>query len=93
MIRERQDQPLQGQICFKEIARLYPCVVEIVVPPGGLGRCLDDMHQFHRQRSIKNQFLSRRRDDEHDYLRWCFADLATAEAFATEFSGTLLLPK
>jgi hypothetical protein len=62
-------------------------VVEIVVPPGGLGRCLDDMHQFHRQRSIKNQFLSRRRDDEHDYLRWCFADVATAEAFATEFSG------
>jgi hypothetical protein len=55
--------------------------------PGGLGRCLDDMHQFDGQRGIKDQFLSRRRDDEHDYLRWCFADVATAEAFATEFSG------
>ena len=53
----------KGRSGFKEIARLYPCVVEIVVPPGGLGRCLDDMHQFHRQRSIKNQFLSRRRDE------------------------------
>jgi len=52
----------KGRSGFKEI-------------PGGLGRCLDDMHQFHRQRSIKDQFLSRRRDDEHDYLRWCFADL------------------
>jgi hypothetical protein len=47
------------------------------------------MHQFHRQRGIKDQ-RPRRRDDEHDYLRWCFADLATAEAFAAEFSGKLL---
>jgi hypothetical protein len=50
---------------FKEIARLYPYVTEIVVPPGGLGRCLDDMHQFHRQRSIKDQFLPRRRRSTH----------------------------
>jgi hypothetical protein len=32
----------------------------------------------------------RRRDDEHDYLRWCFADLATAEAFAAQFGGEVL---
>ena len=57
-------------------------VVEVVVPPGGLGRRLDNMHEFHRQRGLKDQRGPRRRDDEHDYLRWCFADLATAEAFA-----------
>jgi hypothetical protein len=73
----------------EEIAHIYPYVIEIVVPHGGLGRRLNDMHQFHRQRGIKDQ-LPRRRDDEHDYLRWCFADLATAEAFAAEFSGKLL---
>ena len=72
------------------IARLYPYVVEIAVPPGGLGRHLDDMHEFHRQRRIKDQRGPRRRDDEHDYLRWCFADLATAEAFAMEFSGEVI---
>jgi hypothetical protein len=33
------------------------------------------------------------RDDEHDYIRWCFKDLATAEAFAAQFSGRLILPK
>ena len=65
-------------------------VVEIVVPPGGLGRRLDDMHEFHRQRGIKDQRGPRRRDDEHDYLRWCFADLATAEVFAAEFGGEVL---
>jgi hypothetical protein len=83
----------KGRSGFKEIARLYPYVVEIVVPPGGLGRRLDDMHEFHRQRGIKDQRGPRRRDDEHDYLRWCFADLATAEAFAAQFGGEILQQK
>jgi hypothetical protein len=30
------------------------------------------MHQFHRQRGITDHRIARRRDDEHDYLRWCF---------------------
>jgi hypothetical protein len=64
-----------------------------MVPPGGLGRHIDDMHAFHRPRGIKDQHLRRRRDDEHDYIRWCFADRATAEAFAAEFFGTLLPPQ
>ena len=72
------------------IAHLYPYVVEIAVPPGGLGRHLDDMHEFHRHRRIKDQRGPRRRDDEHDYLRWCFADLATAEDFAMEFNGEVI---
>jgi len=57
----------KGRSGFKEIARLYPHVVEIAVPPGGLGRRLDDMYQFHLQRGIKDQRLPRRRDDQHDY--------------------------
>ena len=84
-----KNDPLQSQ----QIARQYPYVVEIVVPTGGLGRRLDNMHQFHRQRDIKDQHIPRRRDDQRDYLRWCFADLATAEAFAAEFSGTLVVPE
>ena len=63
-----------GRQGFKETARLYPHVVEVIVPPGGFGRRIDDMHAFHRQRRIKDQHLPRRRDDEHDYIRWCFAD-------------------
>ena len=50
----------KGRSGFKEIARLYPYVVEILVPPGGLGRHLDDMHEFHRQRGIKDQRGPRR---------------------------------
>ena len=68
-------------------------IVEIEVPPGGLGRRVDDMHQFHHQRGIKNQRGPRRRDDKHDFIRWCFADLATAEAFAAQFGGEILQQK
>jgi hypothetical protein len=83
----------KGRTSAKETARLFPCVVEVVVPEGGLGRRLDDMHEFHRQRGITDHHIPRRRDDEHDYIRWCFKDVATAEAFAAQFSGTVLLPK
>jgi hypothetical protein len=44
--------------------------------------------------SVESQITtSRRRDDEYDYIRWCFKDLPTAEAFAAQFSGTLILTK
>ena len=66
--------------------------VEIVVPEDGLGRRLEDMHDFHRQRAITDHYVPGRRDGERDYVRWFFKDLATAEAFATQFSGTLVTP-
>jgi hypothetical protein len=83
--------PYEGRPSAKTIAREFPFVVEIMVPEGGLGRRLDDMHEFHRQRRIIDHHMPRRRDDEHDYIRWCFGDLAVAEAFAAQFSGTLIL--
>jgi hypothetical protein len=85
--------PYKGRPSAKTIAREFPFVVEIMVPEGGLGRRLDDMHEFHRQRRITDHHIPLRRDDEHDYIRWCFRDLATPEAFAAQFSGALLLPK
>jgi hypothetical protein len=51
------------------------------------------MHPFHHQRGIKDQRGPRRRDDEHDFIRWCFADLATAKAFAAQFGGEILQQK
>ena len=50
-------------------AREFPFVVETMIPEGGFGRRLDDMHQFHRQRGITDHRIARRRDDEHDHLR------------------------
>src|SRR5262249_45825474 len=65
--------------------------VEIVVPESGLGRRLEDMHDFHRQRAITDHYVPGRRDGERN-VRWFFKDLATAEAFAAQFSGTLVTP-
>ena len=36
----------KGRTSAKETARLYPFVVEVVLPEGGLGRRLDDMLNF-----------------------------------------------
>jgi hypothetical protein len=46
--------------------REFPFVVEIMVPEGGFGRRLDEMHAFHRLRGITDHRIPRRRDDEHD---------------------------
>ena len=79
----------KGRPSAKIMARDFPHVVEIAVPPGGLGKRLL-MHEFHRQHGIQARLAPRRRDDEQDCLRWCFARRAIAEAFAAEFSGELI---
>jgi hypothetical protein len=43
----------KGRPSGKTIARDFPFIVEIAVPPGGLGKRLNAMHAFHNQRSIK----------------------------------------
>jgi hypothetical protein len=63
----------------------FSFVVEILVPEGGLGRRLDEMYAFHRQRGITDHHMPRRRDAKHDFIRWGFKDVATAEAFAARF--------
>jgi hypothetical protein len=36
----------KARLGFKEIAHIYPCVIEIVLPPGGLGRRLTTCTNF-----------------------------------------------
>jgi hypothetical protein len=82
----------KGRASAKTIARHFPFVVETVVPEGGLGRDLDRMCEFHSRRRIRAQHGLGHRDEYHDFVRWHFAELAIAQAFTAEFSGTLLLP-
>ena len=74
----------------KAIEREFPNVVEIAVPPGGLGKRLDAMHDFHRSRGIQACLGLGRRDEGRDYLRWYFVSPTAAAAFAAEFAGTLI---
>ena len=84
------DPPLQRQT-KRQDARDFPFIVEIAVPPGGLGKRLNAMHAFHNQRGIQVVHLHHRHDDDKgDYLLWCFAHHAIAEEFVIEFGGTLM---
>ena len=85
--------PYKGTPSSKTIDREISYVVEVWYRKCGGGRRLEDMHDFHRQRAITDHYVPRRRDGERDYIRWFFKDLATAEAFAAEFSGTLVMPQ
>ena len=52
------------------------------------------MHDWHIARGIESQRGPERREvidgDMRFFIRWCFADRASAEAFAAEFSGQLV---
>lgn len=72
------------------IARGFPFIVEIGVPPGGLGKRLNAMHAFHNQRGIQVAHVRHRHEDDRDLLLWCFARRAIAEEFAAEFGGSLV---
>src|SRR5262249_7137314 len=68
----------KGRPSGKTIARDFPFVVEIAVPPGGLGKRLNDMHAFHNQRGIQVAHIRHRHADDGDHLLWCFARRAIA---------------
>jgi hypothetical protein len=61
--------------------------VEIIVPPGGLGKQLDAMYDWHRERGIEARRGRGRRDENRDIIRWCFVDQKTAADFAAAFGG------
>ena len=80
----------KGRMSPKVIERNFPYVVEIAVPPGGLGARLDAMHYFHTARRIAPCLGRGRREISRDYLRWYFTRATIAEAFVAEFGGNLI---
>jgi hypothetical protein len=82
----------KGRTSSKSIEREFPHVVEIVVPPGGLGRRLDAMHAFHTKRGIRACLGRGHREGSRDYLRWYFVDTTVAADFASRFGGTTRKP-
>jgi len=58
----------------------------MVVPEGGFGKRLDEMHEWHNARCVKARFGRSRRDaNNRDYVTWCFADAAMADSFRASF--------
>jgi hypothetical protein len=53
--------------------------------PNGFGKKLDLIYEFHRQRGLDIRRGRGHRHDAQDYMRWCFADRADANAFEKYF--------
>ena len=79
----------KGRASLKVIETKFPHHVDMMVPEGGFGSRLNAMHDWHDAHHIPAVRGQSRRENGRDYVRWCFADLATADAFAKEFYGSL----
>lgn len=65
----------------------FPHIVELALPPGGFGDQLADFEAFHRQRRIPVRRGRGRHEATQSYVRFCFPDAATADAFRDRFGG------
>jgi len=75
----------KGQLKASRTEQEYPHHVDIIVPPGGLGRRLDDMYDFHIKNDIRPQRGHGKHSADGAVIRWCFADASLAAAFASKF--------
>jgi hypothetical protein len=68
-----------------------PYVVEIAVPERGLpGRVA--MYYFHAREDIQPHMDHRKSEkDGRHYVRWRFANFTTAQKFARQFGGSIVM--
>ena len=75
----------KGQLKASRTEQEFPHHVDIIVPPGGLGRRLDAMYDFQTQHGIKPQRGHGKHDANGSVVRWWFADANLATEFARQF--------
>ena len=70
--------------------RDFPHLVELALPPGGFRSVFLEIDTFHRERRIPVRRGRSRYEAEQSYIRFCFPDAATADAFRNRFGGECL---
>ena len=70
--------------------RYFPHLVELALPPEGFRSILQEIDAFHRDRRIPVRRGRNRQEVKQVYIRFCFPDAATAEAFRNRFGGECL---
>jgi hypothetical protein len=68
----------------------FPHLVELAVPPGGFRSVFLEFDAFHRERRIPVLRGRSRNEADQLYIRFCFPDAATADAFRNRFGGECL---
>jgi hypothetical protein len=75
----------RGEVTKRRIDRAFPHQVAILIPVGGLVARLMAMHKFCDTRSmLYKTHADLRREPPADFMRFCFADPAHADAFMAE---------
>ena len=70
--------------------RDFPNLVELALPLEGFRSVLLEIDAFHRDRRIRVRRGQNRHELKQVYIRFCFPDAATADAFRNRFGGECL---
>ena len=70
--------------------RDFPYLVELALPPGGFRSVFLEFDAFHRERRIPVRRGRSRHEVKQVYIRFCFRETATADAFRNRFGGECL---
>jgi hypothetical protein len=70
--------------------RDFPHLIELVVPVEGFDSVSAEIDAFHRERHIPVRRGRSRYNVKPFYIRFCFSDPATADAFRNRFGGECL---
>jgi hypothetical protein len=76
-----------GEITAAQNEQECPHIVEIAVPPNGLGSALLSIYTFHRERGLDLRRGRTQQRESQDFVRWCFKRRNDAEDFSKLFSG------
>ena len=70
----------------------FPHLVELAVPPGGFRDAFLEFDALHQERRIPVRRGRSRHEAEQLYIRFCFPEASTADAFRNRFGGECLTP-
>jgi hypothetical protein len=82
----------KGEFVRLTSERNFPHLVELALPPDGFRDVLLQIDAFHRERRIPVRRGRSRHEAEQFYIRFCFPDSVTADAFRNRFGGEWLTP-
>ena len=80
----------KGRASAKSIERENPNIVELAVPPNGLGKTMDLIVTFHANLRIPILNGTGRYDEGQYYVRFCFKNPQEQASFQALFGGTIL---
>jgi hypothetical protein len=80
----------KGEITARINERDFPHIVELALPSADFSILHAEFEAFHRDRGIPARRGRGRNEAAQFYLRFCFSDAVTADAFRERFGGERL---